>query len=103
MKVVTERVMSQLAALCLVFASSAALAVSEEKEIERGAKEHQKIVSQFGVYPDEQLGTYIDRVGQRLAKESSRPNLKYTFTVLNDDMINAFALPEGLSTSRAVC
>lgn len=95
MKVFTERVMSQLAALCLVFVSSAAVAVSEEKEIERGAKEHQKIVSQFGVYPDEQLSTYIDRVGQRLAKESSRPNLKYTFTVLNDDMINAFALPGG--------
>ena len=95
MKGVTKIVMSQLVALCLVLLSSVALAVSVEKEIERGAKEHQKIVAQFGVYPDEQLSIYIDRVGQRLAKESSRPNLKYTFTVLNDDMINAFALPGG--------
>jgi len=69
--------------------------LSEEKEIERGAKEHQKIVSQFGVYRDDRLTTYIDRVGQRLAKQSTRPELKYTFTVLNDDMINAFALPGG--------
>ena len=58
-------------------------------------KSIRKLCSQFGVYPDEQLSTYIDRVGQRLAKESSRPNLNYTFTVLNDDMINAFALPGG--------
>ena len=42
--VVSKILMSQLAALCLVLVSSAALAVSEEKEIERGAKEHQKIV-----------------------------------------------------------
>ena len=71
--VVSKILMSQLAALCLVLVSSAALAVSEEKEIERGAKEHQKIVSQFGVYPNEQLSTYIDRVGQRLARRVADP------------------------------
>ena len=37
----------------------------------------------------------MQRVGERLAKQSHRPHLKYTFTVLDGDEVNAFALPGG--------
>ncbi|MDZ7684890.1 MAG: M48 family metalloprotease [Gammaproteobacteria bacterium] len=76
-----------MAALCF--------AMSEEKEVELGKAEHQKIVSQYGVYRHKELTDYVSRVGQRVAAESSRPGLEYHFTVLDDEMINAFALPGG--------
>lgn len=72
-----------------------ALGVSLEKEIELGKEEHTKIISRFGVYRDQELNAYINKVGQRVAAESSREEIDYTFTILNDDMINAFALPGG--------
>ena len=70
-------------------------AVSLEDEIKIGQEEHRKIIAQFGVYRNKDLQTYIDMVGQRVAKKSSRPDLTYTFTILNDEMINAMALPGG--------
>ena len=66
-----------------------------EEEVKLGQAEHQKIIGKFGVYRDQELQDYIDKVGQRVAAESSRPEVEYRFTLLNDDMINAFALPGG--------
>jgi len=70
-------------------------AMSVEDEVKLGKKEHAKIISQFGVYKDPKLQAYINKVGQRVAAESTRPEIEYVFTILNDDMINAFALPGG--------
>ena len=70
-------------------------AMSEKKEIELGQEEHQKIIAQYGVYNNKELNEYVNKVGQRIAEQSSRPELEYTFTILNDEMINAFALPGG--------
>jgi predicted Zn-dependent protease len=75
--------------------SSQVLAISEEEEIKLGQQEHVKITSRYGVYRDKDLQEYISMVGQRVAKESTRPDLEYHFTILNDDIINAFALPGG--------
>lgn len=84
-----------LLGLACVLASNPVLALSEKAEIELGAKEHQKILSQFGIYRDADLQKYVAMVGQRVADQSSRPTLVFTFTVLDDEMINAFALPGG--------
>lgn len=78
-----------------LFLAHNAAAVSLEEEIKLGQEEHRKLIAQFGVYRDKDLQAYVDRVGQRVAKQSSRPELEYTFTVLNDEMINALALPGG--------
>ena len=72
-----------------------ALSMSEENEIKLGAKEHQKIIAQYGIYRDKDLQDYVSMVGQRVAAQSSRPNLEYHFTLLDDEIINAFALPGG--------
>lgn len=70
--------------------------MSPEQEIKVGREQHPKIIEQFGgVYGDPEVTTYVNRVGQRLARVSELPNLKFTFTVLNDDIVNAFALPGG--------
>jgi predicted Zn-dependent protease len=69
--------------------------MSEEKEIELGRKMHPQVLQQYGRYDDEILQQYVNGVGQRIATSSHRPNLQYTFTVLDSADVNAFALPGG--------
>ncbi|NVK19850.1 MAG: M48 family metalloprotease [Methylocystaceae bacterium] len=70
--------------------------MSEEKELQVGKQEHPKILQQFGgAYDHKAMSQYVDDLGQRLAKVSELPDLKWTFTVLDDPIINAFALPGG--------
>jgi predicted Zn-dependent protease len=69
--------------------------MSEAQEIELGRKMHPQILQQYGRVDDEQLQQYVSEVGQRIAAQSHRPNLQYTFTVLDGDDVNAFALPGG--------
>lgn len=70
--------------------------MSPEKEKEVGAKEHPKIIEQFGgVYDDPELGFYVARVGAKLSFFAELPDMEYTFTILNDEKVNAFAVPGG--------
>lgn len=70
--------------------------MSEQDELRVGAEEHPKILKEMGgVYDDPTIQTYVDWVGEKLAKVSDLPDLKFTFTVLNEPNINAFALPGG--------
>lgn len=69
--------------------------MSEEKELQIGAEMHPQIIRQYGVYRDQNLQGYVNRIGQKLAAVSHRPELTYHFTVLDDDTVNAFATPGG--------
>ena len=70
------------------------MSLADEKNI--GAQEHPKILEQFGgVYEDEKLAAYVNRIGRDLARTSEMPDLGFTFTILNSDQVNAFALPGG--------
>jgi len=69
--------------------------LTEEAEVVEGSKAHPQIVAEFGRLGDEALQRYVDGIGQKLARESHRANLKWTFTVLDSPDINAFALPGG--------
>lgn len=61
-----------------------------------GDENHPKIVAQFGgEIQDERLKRYVRDIGQRLAAQSEQPNAKWTFTVLDSPVVNAFALPGG--------
>ena len=94
-------------ALCLLFSGCAVnpvtgkkelalMQVSTEQEVALGSKSYSQALQQMGgVYPDQQLNDYINRVGQRLALKSHRPELRYQFKVVNDSSPNAFALPGG--------
>ncbi len=48
-----------------------------------------------GPIPDEALQHYIDRVGQKVAGVSQRPDWEYRYVAVEDTMINALALPGG--------
>lgn len=70
--------------------------MSSEKELQVGKEEHPKILRQFGgAFDDAEIAKYVDRLGQKLARTSELPNIKWTFSVLDDPIINAFALPGG--------
>jgi predicted Zn-dependent protease len=69
---------------------------SEAGEIERARQVHPMLLQQFGgVYDDPELQMYVNEIGQRAAKASHRPDLKYTFTVLDSEEINAFTTGGG--------
>lgn len=69
--------------------------MSESQEVQLGRSEHPKILKQYHRYDIKTLQQYVNRIGQRLARNSHRPHLKYTFTVLDSTEVNAFALPGG--------
>jgi predicted Zn-dependent protease len=70
--------------------------MSAEEEQKIGDAEHPKLVAAFGgEVTDREVVRYVDSIGQLLARTSELPDLKFTFTVIDTDMINAFALPGG--------
>ncbi|HSE79432.1 MAG TPA: M48 family metalloprotease [Alphaproteobacteria bacterium] len=70
--------------------------MSPQDEIRVGREEHPKIVKEFGgVYDDSKIAGYVGTVGATLARASELADLQFTFTVLNSDIVNAFALPGG--------
>jgi len=69
--------------------------MTERREIEIGKEEHDKVMASMRVMTDEQLNAYVNEVGQRVVAGSHRPDLQYTFTVIDSPEINAFALPGG--------
>jgi predicted Zn-dependent protease len=69
--------------------------MSEAEEIQIGRESDRQIRTQMGVYDDAALQQYVASVGARLVSQSHRPNLPWTFTVIDEPAVNAFALPGG--------
>jgi predicted Zn-dependent protease len=69
--------------------------MSEAAEITEGKKAHGQVLEEYAPLKNPRLQAYVNEVGQRLAKQSHRANLQWTFTVLDSPEINAFALPGG--------
>ena len=69
--------------------------MDEPTEIAEGAKAHKQVIQDEGAYDNPKLQAYVNGVGQKLAAESHRAHLSWTFTVLDSPEINAFALPGG--------
>lgn len=69
--------------------------VSESQEIAMGQQSYQQTLEQTGAVEDEGLQAYVRGIGMRMAAISERPDLPWTFTVLDDAVINAYAAPGG--------
>lgn len=69
--------------------------ISQKTEVEIGRKAKEDIVKEYGSLKDFDWQVYLDQVGQRVATASDRTNLTYDFTILDTDMLNAFAVPGG--------
>lgn len=69
--------------------------ISEKEEISLGAQAAEQLEKQYPVSQNEILTNEVVRLGEKLVPYSERPNLGYSFKVLDDDMINALAIPGG--------
>lgn len=79
--------------------------VSAAQERAIGAEGHEAIVAEYGVYTeDAALTARVDSIGRALAAVSELPDLDWHFTVLDDPVVNAFALPGGyIYVTRGIC
>ena len=70
--------------------------MSDGQEMALGLQINQELGNgQVRLSQNQLANAYVDRIGQKLAQNSARPNIKYTFQVVEDDGINAFATMGG--------
>lgn len=69
--------------------------ISEAQEIQMGLEAAEEVKATMGLVDDPELQAYVNQIGQRLAAISQRPNLPWSFAVVDDPTPNAFALPGG--------
>jgi predicted Zn-dependent protease len=71
-------------------------ALTRDQEVALGAAEAPKMTDQFGgEVKDARLRSYIDEVGQKIKDQTEvdGPTRRWSYTLLDSDVINAFALP----------
>jgi len=68
---------------------------SEADEIAMGKQTDQQVKAVYGIYADQALNAYVNKIGQELAPYTHRPQLTYYFSVLDSPVVNAFAVPGG--------
>ena len=68
---------------------------SFEKEKAMGASYDPEIVASFGLYEDQEIQTYFNDMGIRMANISHNPDYDYEFKIMDSPVVNAFAVPGG--------
>jgi len=69
--------------------------ISQDQEIQMGQQGAQQVVQEIGLVDNQALQNYVQQVGSAIAAKSERPNLPWSFRVVEDPTPNAFALPGG--------
>lgn len=80
---------------CFFGASIAAWAISEKQEVEIGKQGAARAVQKYGIVKDKSMLLRAKKLGNRLAANAQRKNIKYQFSVLNSKEVNAMAFPGG--------
>lgn len=68
---------------------------TDEEEVALGEGITSGFLGAIRLHPDERLQRYVNRIGRWLASQSERPDLPWTFGVIDTDIVNAFAMPGG--------
>ncbi len=74
--------------------------ISDKQEVSLGKQINEQITVQLArkgtpIVRDPALNNYVEQIGKRLVPHSDRPNIPYTFQVVNDPGVNAFATMGG--------
>lgn len=69
--------------------------VGEGREIAIGRDAANQVSRTAGIVADSALEAYVSAIGHELAATSERPDLPWSFQVVDDPGVNAFALPGG--------
>jgi predicted Zn-dependent protease len=73
----------------------AGCSVSQQQEVELGQQESAQVNAQLPIVHDAEINSYVNQLGNSIAKRTSRSDLAWQFAVVNTDVVNAFALPGG--------
>jgi len=95
-----------LGILCCMAVSSALMAqpkpprpgfnlFSKAQDVQLGREAAAEVEKQYTIVNDAQLNAYVSRIGKKLASQPEAEDYPYTFKVVSDNTINAFALPGG--------
>jgi len=82
-----------LIGLSLLQPACGSLSVSEEKQL--GAEAARELEGQLDFVRDKYIVDYVEAIGRQLVTASSPQQFDYEFYVVDDDTLNAFALPAG--------
>ena len=80
------------AAMALLLAGCS---ISQQQEVEMGQQEAAQVNSQLPMLNDATINSYVNNLGNSIARTTSRADLTWQFAVVNTDVVNAFALPGG--------
>ena len=69
--------------------------IDEPREIEIGRQLSAVLLGSKPLYPDMAVQRYVNQLGRWISLQSARPDLPWTFAVLDDPGFNAFAAPGG--------
>jgi predicted Zn-dependent protease len=69
--------------------------VSQAQEIDMGRQSAGDVDKSIGLVENPALQAYVTRIGLSLAAKTERPTLPWQFHVVDDPVVNAFALPGG--------
>ncbi len=69
--------------------------IDQPQEIEIGRQLSAVLLGSKGLHPDMQLQRYVNQLGRWISLQTNRPELPWTFAVLDDNGFNAFAAPGG--------
>ncbi|MEB3279510.1 MAG: M48 family metallopeptidase [Lyngbya sp.] len=69
--------------------------LSNQQEVALGRQINEQLTKEIKLLRNPKATEYINQIGQRLAQVSERSNIPYTFQVVNDSSINAFATMGG--------
>ncbi len=71
------------------------LLYSTAREVGLGRSLAASIEKRFKICKDAEMQERLDKIGEKLALVCDRQDISYSFTVLQEDEVNAFALPGG--------
>ncbi|TGN14510.1 M48 family metalloprotease [Leptospira ilyithenensis] len=74
---------------------SRSVSTDTEQEVKVGRALAARLIQKYGLVKEEELTKYLNRVGTKIANNSSRGDLNFRFGILDSDEINAFACPGG--------
>jgi len=82
---------------CAQFAavSEAAFMMSPDEEQQLGVKMQAEVAKQYHINNDPSINSYVQSLGQNLWTNSPKGEIPPHFHVIDDDAINAFAIPGG--------
>jgi predicted Zn-dependent protease len=91
----TRHVLGRRAATALALAVLTGCGISQQQEVELGQQQAAQVNAQLPILQDATVNSYVNQLGNQIARTTSRSDLSWQFAVVNTDVVNAFALPGG--------